>query len=90
MFVRSDHVVSVAETELSSEILFKFKAGAEDSQVKALQSEIGLEQIKTIPALNLRVFKITSQKSLQEVIQACQEMSFVEYAEPNQQYRAQK
>ena len=76
--------------ELSQEILVKFKAGVEDSQVKAMQSEIGLKQIKTIPALNLRVFKITSQKSLQEVIQACQKMSFVEYAEPNQQYRTQK
>ena len=84
------HVLSVAEAELSQEILVKFKAGVEDSQVKAMQSEIGLEQIKTIPELNLRVFKITSQKSLQEVIQACQKMSFVEYAEPNQQYRTQK
>ncbi len=86
----STHVVAVAEAELSQEILVKFKAGAEDSQVKAMQSEIGLKQIKTIPELNLRVFKITSQKSLQEVIQACQKMSFVEYAEPNQQYRTQK
>ncbi|MFQ5677407.1 MAG: hypothetical protein ACE5G1_16075 [bacterium] len=80
----------MAEAELSREILAKLKAGAEDSQVKAMQSEIGLKQIKTIPELNLRVFKITSQKSLQEVIQACQRMSFVEYAEPNQQYRTQK
>lgn len=84
------NVLSVAEAELSREILVKLKAGAKDSQVKAMQSEIGLKQIKTIPELNLRAFKITSQKGLQEVIQACQKMSFVEYAEPNQQYRTQK
>ena len=52
-------------------------------------TQLGLMQIKTIPALNLGVFKITSKKSLQEVIQACQEMSFVEYVEPNQQFRTQ-
>ena len=86
----STHVISVTEAELSQEIIVKFKAGAEEVQVKAMQSEIGLKQIKTIPELNLKVFKITSQKSLQEVIQACQKMSFVEYAEPNQQYRTQK
>ncbi len=86
----SSHVISVTEAELSQEIIVKFKAGAEEVQVKAMQSEIGLKQIKTIPELNLKVFKITSQKSLQEVIQACQKLSFVEYAEPNQQYRTQK
>ena len=78
-----------AESALQ-EILVKFKPGVDETQVKALEAEIGLEQVKTIPVLNLRVFKITSQKSLQEAIAACQKMSFVEYAEPNQQYRAQK
>jgi len=86
----STHVIALAEAEFSQEILVKFKVGVEDSQVNAMQAEIGLQQIKTIPELNLRVFKITSKKSLQEVIQACQKMSFVEYAEPNQQYRTQK
>ena len=72
------------------EILVKFKAGVDESQVKALVSEVGLKQVKTIPELNLRVFKISSQKSLEEVIAACQEQPFVEYAEPNQKYRTQK
>ena len=86
----SAHVPSVAEVESPKEILVKFKAGADDRQIRAMQSEIGLEQIKTIPALNLRAFRITSQKSLEAAIQACQRMSFVEYAEPNQQVRTQK
>ncbi len=78
------------EESVPQEILVKFKAGVEESRVKALASEVGLEQIKTIPELNLRVFKITSQKSLEEVIAACQKQPFVEYAEPNQKYRTQK
>ena len=78
------------EESVPQEILVKFNAGVEESRVKALASEVGLEQIKTIPELNLRVFKITSQKSLEEVIAACQTQPFVEYAEPNQKYRTQK
>lgn len=76
--------------EPAQEILVKFKPQVEDVQIRAMESKIGLQQIKTIPALNLRVFKIASQKSLQEVIEACQKMPFVEYAEPNQKYRTQK
>ncbi|MFQ5709700.1 MAG: YncE family protein [bacterium] len=72
------------------EILVKFKPGVEESQVKAMESEIGLKQVKAIPELNLRVFKIASGKSLQQVLEACQKMPFVEYAEPNQTYRTQK
>ncbi len=48
------------EDSVSQEILVKFKAGVDESQVKALMSEVGLKQVKTIPELNLRVFKITS------------------------------
>lgn len=66
------------------EILVKFKQGTEETQIGKLASELGLQQIKTIPALRLRVFNVTSNKSLQEVIEACQKQTFVEYAEPNQ------
>lgn len=60
------------EESVQQEILVKFKAGVEESQVTALTSEVGLRHIKTIPELNLRVFRITSRKSLGEVIAACQ------------------
>jgi YVTN family beta-propeller protein len=78
------------EESAPQEILIKFKARVEESQVRALASGVGLEQIKTTPELNLRVFKITSRRSLQEVIAACQKQPFVEYAEPNQTYSTQK
>jgi YVTN family beta-propeller protein len=74
----------------AAEILVKFKPGVQEAQVQAMQSQIGLQQVKAIPELNLQVFKITSQKSIQEVIDSCQKLSFVEYAEPNQKFKSQK
>ncbi|MFQ5675825.1 MAG: YncE family protein, partial [bacterium] len=72
------------------EILVKFKPGVEEAQITALSAELGLEQIKVIAALRLRVFKLTSGKGVQEVITACEKQPFVEYAEPNQRVNIKK
>ena len=74
----------LSDRDTEREILVKFKASVNESQIAQLASELGLQQIKTIAALRLRVFKITSKKSLKEVITACENQPFVEYAEPNQ------
>jgi len=71
-------------------ILVKFKAEAKPAQIQALASELGLQQIKEIPAISVRVYKITSTKSLKEVIERSRKQAFVEYAEPNQTYKALK
>ncbi len=70
------------------EILIKFNPGVQQAQVNALESEVRLQQIKTIPALDVRVFKITSSKSVKEVIAICEKKTFIKYAEPNRQYKA--
>ncbi len=69
------------------EIIVKFKPEAAEAQIKNMESESGLEKIKDIPGLNMKVYRITSTKSVEEVIEACQKHSFVEYAEANQEYR---
>jgi Fervidolysin N-terminal prodomain len=74
----------------AQEILIKFNPGVEAAQVSALESEVGLQQIKVIPELNVRVFKITSSKSVKEVIAICEKKPFIKYAEPNRQYKALK
>lgn len=74
----------------SREILVKFKPGVQAEQVRSMAEEIGLQEVKAMPQLSLRVFRITSQKSLEQAIAACQKQPFVEYAEPNQEYRTQK
>jgi hypothetical protein len=75
---------------VAQEVIVKFKSGTGEEQIKAMSSDIGMLQVKEIKALILRVFKITSQKRLEEVIKHCESESFVEYAEPNQTYRTHK
>ncbi|MFQ5633303.1 MAG: hypothetical protein ACE5I1_31445 [bacterium] len=72
------------------EILVKFKPGAKPEQIEAMAFEVGLQYLKSIPQLRLKVYKITSQKNVDEVIVDCQKHEFVEYAEKNQKYRKQK
>lgn len=72
------------------EVLIKFKPDANTEQIKAMSEDIGMQQVKEIKALNVRVFRISSDKSLDEVIQHCKQEPFVEYAEPNQTYKTQE
>lgn len=58
------------------------------AQVSALEAEVGIRQIKVIPMLAVRVYKISSSKSVKEVIALCGKKSFVKYAESNHQYKA--
>jgi len=77
---------SIAEKE----ILVKFKPEAKPAQIQALASELGLQQIKEIPAISVRVYKITSPKSVKEIVERMGKQALVEYAEPNQIYKALK
>ena len=72
------------------DIIIKFKADAQDAQIRAMMSEIGLQEVKRIPNLRLNVYKITSGKSIESVIEHCHKHSFVEYAEPNYTYKTQE
>jgi hypothetical protein len=72
----------------AEEIIIKFNSAVKAAQISELESEFGLKQIKTIPELNLRVFRITSTKNVDEVIASCEKKPFVRYAERNQQVNA--
>lgn len=79
------------ESESSlTEVLVKFKPDTDETQIKAMASEVGMTEVKAIKKLNLRVFKLPAQKNLQEVIEHCQKEAFVEYAEPNRKYKTQQ
>lgn len=70
----------------AQEILIKFNPGVQAAQISAFESEVGLQHLKTIPELEVRVYRITSLKSVKEVIAISEKKSFVKYAEPNNQY----
>ena len=84
--------VKISDDEMAGlpEILVRFEAGVQESQIVAMMSESGLEQIKVIKALNIRVFRVRSSKPIKEIIAACEQQPFVKYAEVNQTYKTQK
>lgn len=78
------------DDKAAPEVLVKFISGVKEAQIDVMESEVGLKQIKEIPALNVRVFKITSSKSVKNVVAECEKMPYVKYAEPNYEYKALK
>ena len=72
----------------AQEILIKFNPGAQAAQARALESEAGLQQIKVIPELNVRVVKITSSKSVNPILAFCEKNPFVKYAVLNYRTKA--
>ncbi len=79
-----------AARDSGGEVLVKFRPGTKAEQIEKLAAELGLEPIKEIAPLRIRVFRITSDRTLKDVLAACQKQPFVEYAEPNQKVGAQK
>jgi hypothetical protein len=67
----------------SNEVLIKFKPGVPEDSVQAVAAKLGLEQIRELPEIGVRVFRTTSRVSAQEVLKSCQRNPHIEYAEPN-------
>jgi len=66
-----------------TEVMIKFKPGVPEDSVRALADRLGLEQVREIRELNVRVFRITSRVSAEQVLRAAQSNAHIEYAEPN-------
>lgn len=77
-------------TQKGPKILVKFKDTPQASQIQALEKQLGLKKVKVIPELRLVTFVVTGNRSLDEVLKACQKISYVEYAEPSQKYSIER
>lgn len=75
---------------VEQEIVVKFKSEAKPAQISALETQVGLKEVNEISTLNIKVYEVTSEKTVDEAINACEKEPFVEYAEPNLKYRTQK
>lgn len=81
---------SEQQQTMPQEILIKFESTVSTEQIKALQSELGLEFVKDIPQLNIKVFKITSPEKTSDILHSCEKKDYVKYAEINQKIKTQK
>ncbi|MFQ5863678.1 MAG: S8 family peptidase [bacterium] len=81
-------VLSASESEKQKEVLIKFRAHAQNSQIDSLSRTLGLTKIKSFKEINVDVFKISSDYSVNEIVTICSNLPFIEYAEPTAEYRA--
>ena len=72
---------------LAREILIKFKPGTREKQIRAMAADLGLQQVKAMPQLRMRIFKVPDGKSVSEAIQNSKNFSFVDYVELNRSYK---
>jgi len=71
------------KTPAATEVLIKFKPGVPEDSVRALVARLGLEHVRDLREIGVRVFRTSPRISAAEVLRACQSNSGVEYAEPN-------
>jgi hypothetical protein len=70
------------------EVLIKFKPGVPDDSIRALTAKLGLEKVRELREIGVRVYRTTSQASVAQVLNACKaDSNLIEYAEPNLKYR---
>ncbi|MCG3156996.1 MAG: hypothetical protein DKINENOH_03627 [bacterium] len=69
------------------EVLIKFKPAALADSVQAFTAALGLEQVRDLPAIGVRVYRLPAGQSLDQVLEKCRAHPQVEYAEPNLEYR---
>lgn len=74
--------------EYQKEVLIKFNEDVSSEQISSLTTELGLVKIKTFDEINVQVFKISSDYSVDQVIKLCSNASIVKYAEPSAEFRA--
>jgi len=69
-------------------LIVKFKDTATQAEIDSFGVDIGLQKVKDIPELNIKVYKLVLGMSMDKAIQKCQKNPCVQYAEPDYQVRA--
>ena len=81
-------LLAVIPYELQKEVLIKFNKDVNSEQISSFANELGLVKVKTFEEIDVQVFKISSDYSVEEVIKLCSNASIVKYAEPTAEFRA--
>lgn len=76
-----------SQVAAAAEILIKFKASVSEDSVSTFANTMGLQKVRDIRGIGVRVYRVPPGKSAQEIIKQLQADPNVEYAEPNMEYR---
>jgi len=76
-----------AQVAAAQEILVKFKASVSEDSASAFTAGMGLQKLRELRGIGVRVYRVPAGKTAQEMIKQLQADPKVEYAEPNLEYR---
>jgi large repetitive protein len=65
------------------ELIIKFRPRITDIESSQVLQEVGLQSIKTIDVLNMKICQNLTEKTIEQLIIECEASSEIEYAEPN-------
>ena len=65
------------------ELIIKFRPRITDIESSQVLQEVGLQSLRTIGALNIKICQSLTEKTIEQVILECEASSEIEYAEPN-------
>ena len=68
-------------------IIVKFEAGTSQAAIDSLASDLGLQKVKDIPELFIKIYKLPPGMKIERAIEMCQKNQHVRYAEPDYQVR---
>lgn len=76
-----------AHAAQAEEILVKFKSTVPEDSASTFATTFGLQKVKDLRGIGVRVYRVPEGKTAQEMIKQLQADPKVEYAEPNLEYR---
>ncbi|MFQ5751059.1 MAG: S8 family peptidase [bacterium] len=81
-------ILAASEKVPQKEVFIKFVPEAKINQIDSLTSALGLTKVKSLKEINVDVYRISSNYSVNEVVQLCSNLPYVIYAEPTAEVRA--
>ena len=67
--------------------MVKFKTSVSEDSASVFAQGLGLQKVRDLRGINVRVYRVPAGKTAQEVIKQLQADPKVQYAEPNLEYR---
>lgn len=68
---------------IADEVIVKFRPRITQIESNQLLQQIGIQTIKNIEQLNIKICQIITDESIDQMIQECESRAEIEYAEPN-------
>ena len=72
--------LNAATNERAGKVLIKVNEDVSLEKINSFTKELGLVKVKTFDEINVQVFRISSDYSVEEVIKLCSNASIVKYA----------